>query len=99
MSRFAKIVVLVVLFSFAFTLVASATTSSKRVYTVACAGSKRRGASVWDQVTCKRYNTRGQVIGRLPVFFTIRATSRNASYWQSIGMGKSLLLKSEWVIN
>ena len=99
MSRFTKIVLFSVLFAFSFTMVAAATTSNKRVYTVACAGSKRKGATILEQVTCKRYNTRGAYIGRLPLFFTVNVTVRNASYWQSTGMGKSLLLRSEWVIN
>lgn len=99
MSRFTKVVMLVVLFTFVSSLVASASNNQARVYTIACVGSKARNATWYEQVTCARYNSRGYVIGRLPVFFTVRATVYSSYYWQSIGMGKSYLLRSEWVIN
>ncbi len=98
MSKYYKLVLLAVLFAFASTTLVSASANTARVYSLACVGSKRSDATWYQQVTCARYNSRGVVVGRLPVFFTLKATVRNTYYYRSVGMGKSLLLKSEWVI-
>ena len=65
---------------------------------MSCVGSPRKSATLWQQVTCTRHNSKGKVIGRLPLFFRINVTSHNRYYYRSTGMGKSLVLKSEWVV-